>query len=177
MTPKQMKFTGLKIDTGADKSSIIGVPQYEAYWYTFSISKAIIPSTRRIRLMGGKKGAVGEVIIQILFNYLGVIIDVRFNILNGIVHTLLSTKDIWSNGLEISIQECVITQDVRKQRLEMIDFFLVYRWQPHNLSYEIYTEGELKSIHRALGHPSIRANTNLLRKANGNQLEVETREW
>lgn len=74
--------------------------------------------------------AAGEAVNQIPFNDLKVIIDVRFIILSGYVATLLSTKDLLSNGLDIRIQDCVITQGGKRQKLEMMYFFLVYRWQP-----------------------------------------------
>lgn len=120
-------FKVLKIDTGANKSSIIGFPQYEAYCVNFGLFKAIRPTTQRIKVIGGKQEAVGEVVIQIPFQGLSVIIDVRFIILSSDVPTLLSLKYLWSNRIDISIQECVKKLGFQRQDLEMIDFFLVYK--------------------------------------------------
>lgn len=76
---------------------------------------AVGPYTRRIKGTVGNQRAVGKEIIQIPFSDLGLKIDVRFITSNYAVSTMISNKDLWSNGLVLSIQACVITYTCKKQ--------------------------------------------------------------
>lgn len=172
---KPVGFEGLKVDTGANRSSIMSARQYGAYCETFGLIGNVRPSEKRVKGIGGRQVVVGVANIQIPFDKLGLIIDVWFAILDADVPTLLSLRDLWINGLDISIQECVIKLGQKKQELEMVNFFLVYKWQPGVLSYALYTEKELRTIHRTFGHPSIKATTSLLKRASGDELDTKTR--
>lgn len=61
------------------------------------------PVNRIFRGIGWRQCAVGEAVIQIPFSDLGLIIDFKFVILGSDVPTMLSTKDLLSNGLDISV--------------------------------------------------------------------------
>lgn len=63
--------------------------------------KVIRLLTIRIKGIGGKRGAIDEAEIQIPFKTLGIRIEVKFIILDPELPTLLSTKDLWTKGLDI----------------------------------------------------------------------------
>lgn len=114
------EFEGLNVGTGENRSSVIGNPQSEDNFRTFGLVKGICPSSMQIEGNGGKQGVIGEGVIQISFKGLGIIIDVKFKIIDSHVPTLGVTKDIWTNGLGISVQECEIKHGDEKQDLDKI---------------------------------------------------------
>lgn len=134
-TTGRKTFLRLKVDTGGRKSSIFGMPHYEAYYHTFRRMRAIRPCTRMVKGIAGKREADGVAVIKMLLKDRKMLTDVPFIILSGDVPTLLTTKELPSNGLEISIPNCVIAHGGRRKNPEMIELFLVYRWQPEDLSY------------------------------------------
>lgn len=150
------EFMGLKVDTGANKSSIMSLSQYRIYCKLFGVPMGLKPSTRQIKGIGEKREAAGKETIQIQFSLLSMIIDVEFLILEADVPTLLSMKDLGDNGLDISIQVCVIILGDLKQPLKMVNFFLVYRWHPDDLPFALYTESKLRTIHTTFGPHQLR---------------------
>lgn len=93
-------FDGLRIDTTANKTSVISKCQYHEYCQIFSFP-SIINSSRNIVIKGvvGSRTSVGIVVIQAPLKNLDIIIDISFLVFEKRVPTLLSMKDKIDNGL------------------------------------------------------------------------------
>lgn len=90
--------------------------------------------------------------IQVPFNELRVIIDVDFWIIEERVPTLLSMRDMIHNGLDISIQHARIYPGKSSQKFAFENCFLIHRWDATKSMHIYYTENELRTIHRTMGH-------------------------
>lgn len=90
--------------------------------------------------------------------------------------TLLSMKDMLDNNLDISIEECFVKFQGLRQTLTMDNYFLVHRWTVKDLPYAFYTASELRNIKRVFGHPSVKATTNLIKRAKGKRLSKDKRQ-
>lgn len=157
---------GIRLDTAANRRSVMGESQYEAYKRDFGLKVPILPSTRKdLKGVGGNGKVIGEPHIQIPFNALRLIIDVTFSIMEQDTPSLLSNKDMIDNGLDVSLQGRYLHVGQRRQPLSIENYFLVYRWTARNTSFALYTEQELRKIHRSFGHPSVRATEQLLKRA------------
>lgn len=98
-------FNGLRMYTGANRMSAMSNGQYTAYTTEFRLKNAMKPaSDRTIRGIGGRRKAVGMDRIQIPFSDLGTVIDVDFLIIMEAIPSLISMKDISTNGMDIYIQ-------------------------------------------------------------------------
>lgn len=53
----------------------------------------------------------------------------------------------------------------------MENYFLVHRWCPSDVPCSLYSEQELRTLHRTFGQPSVSALQVLLEKANGSKIE------
>lgn len=159
-------FDGVRLETCATRRSVMSKSQYQAYTKEFGLKDVMKPSTNRsIRGIGGTQKACGTARIQLPFEQLGIIIDVDSLIIEENIPYPLSMKDMLLNGLDISIQEQEISIQVRKQKLTMENYLLIYRYTSDNMSYSMYTESELRRIHRLFGHPYVQATEKLLRRA------------
>lgn len=88
-------FDGLRIDTCANRTSVIIECQYQAYCYSFNLPFITRPSGNQIKKgNGGSSTSSGIFMIQVPFNYLDFIIDVSFLIIKEDVPTLLSMRDL-----------------------------------------------------------------------------------
>ena len=165
------KFKGIIIDTAANRRSVICEQQLKAYEVEFGVRLPIRQSLKRVvKGIAGKGEVVGEVLIPIPFNKLGIIIDVDFIVLGCNCPSLLSNKDMLTNGLDISIQGKFLYMGDRRQPLTLKNYFFIYEWDAKELPYILYTEGELRRIHRGFGHPSVLSTYNLLKRANKSKL-------
>lgn len=63
-------------------------------------------------------------------------------------------RDMLRHGLEISIQKREVSFQNLRHPLAMENYFLVHRWQKESIPFILYTEGELRTLHRTFGHPS-----------------------
>ena len=88
---------------------------------------------------------------------------------------LLCMKDMLENYLDISIQNCIITHNDRIQEFTLEYYFLVYRWSVKDMTYILYTEKELRKIHKIFGHPSIESTKKVLKRASGSKLDSKTK--
>lgn len=174
-------FDGLRIDTCANRTSVIGNIQYERYCRDFGVLKEIRPSNCKwLKGLGGTRpGILGVVKLQVPFSNLNLVIDVDFSMISDEdprdpSPTLLSMKDMLDNNIDISIEECCVKFQGLRQALTMENYFLVYRWTVKDLPYALYTASELRNIHRVFGHLSVRATTNLIKKAQGKGLSKDT---
>ena len=170
-------FRGILIDTCANKSSVISPSQYRAYCETFQVPCNILKQNiRSLKGIGGKSVSIGTATIPVPFKDLNLVIDVTFQILDSNVPTLLSMKDMHDNGLDISIQDKVVKYKHLLQPLAFENYFLVHRWQPGDVAYSLYTESELRKLHRVFGHPSASALVNLLKRADPQKMRKEVKE-
>lgn len=103
------------------------------------------------------------------------IIYVYFIVLNEDIPILMSVKYMITGGLEISLIGRYVSPGKRKQALLLKNYFPTYRWTQRDLPYVMYTERELRTIHRPFGHPSIRATINSLKRADEEgRLDLDT---
>ena len=169
------EFKGVTIDTGANRKSVMCISQYKAYEQEFGRKIPIKPSKKKgLKGIGGQGEVVGEVTIQIPFQKLGLIIDVDFAVLKGECPSLLSNKDMLQNNLDISLQGRYIHVGDRRQPLALENFFFIHKWSCNDTPYALFTEDELRKIHRGFGHPSVKASYHLLRRANPDTLPPQT---
>lgn len=170
------QFEGVRLDTAANRRSVMSIRQYEAYQKEFGLRVPIRATERRtLRGIGGHGTIVGEAMIQIPFGDLGLVIDVTFTILEEDVPSLLSNRDMIDNGLDLSLQGRYLYKGSRKQPLALENYFLIYRWKAGTTPFALYSEGELRRIHRGFGHPSVRATEKLLERAAGENIDEDTR--
>lgn len=80
------------------------------------------------------------------------------------------------NDLDISIQDQVVSYKHLRHSLLLENYFLVHRWKTEDLSYSLYTETELRKLHRVFGHPSVSALSGLLKGARPEQMTPTVRE-
>lgn len=68
------------------------------------------------------------------------------------------------NKLKISVHERYLNVRDFRQPLSSESLFFVYRWNYCTNTYLLYTEQELRYIHKRFGNPSVRAARKLLQK-------------
>lgn len=66
---------------------------------------------------------------------LGIVIDLRFQIIATKIPTLLCVKDMIENGLDISIKYPVVKMGDKEQRIQLGNYLLVHRWYPNNVQF------------------------------------------
>lgn len=170
--PHSLTFAGVRIDTCANRRSTMSRKKYITYCQEFgrrlSIKSAahndegILGTGRRVPFMG-------TVFIQISFSGLQVEIDVDFLLVDKAVPARLSMRDMLQNGLDISLQDAAIFIGTgiakRANQLQLCNFFLTHTWMPSSMPWSLFTEPELRKIHRMFGHSSVRDTMALLRRA------------
>lgn len=70
-----------------------------------------------VKRIGRQQIATGMVIIQITFRDVELVISEEFMVIKDNIHTVLSMKDMPTNGLEILIQDALICFGDRTQKL------------------------------------------------------------
>lgn len=120
-------FDGVRIDTGCSRSLAISIGQYRSYCSIFhapmQISKQGI---RTLSGLGGKAVTIGTATIPIPFKKLGVIANVKFQIVEP---SLLSTQDMHQSGLYVNIQQKCMTYNGNKHPLSFENYCLIHRWE------------------------------------------------
>lgn len=169
-------FKGIYIDTCANRSSVMSYSQYKAYCEEFKVPCSISREESRIlRGIGGKSSSIGTAIILVPFRDLNLVLDIKFQIVSDNVPTLLSMKDMLDNGLDISIQQKEVKFKHLMHPLIMENYFLIHRWRPGDMAFSLYTETELRKLHRVFGHPTVSSFTNLLRRARPDDMTADIR--
>lgn len=85
--------------------SVMSSGQYAAYTKDFGLNKIMKPAPdRKIRGIGGRRKANGLARIQISFTDLGAVMEVDFLIITEDIPSLLSLRDMYRNGMDLSIQ-------------------------------------------------------------------------
>ena len=93
---KNIVFDGARIDAGCSRSSVISIGQYRAYCSNFRAPIFISQKgAKSVNGLGGKAIAIVAATIPIPFKKLGIIADVRFQVVNENIPSLLSMKDIY----------------------------------------------------------------------------------
>ncbi len=169
-------FKGILLDTCCNRSSVMSLSQYKAYCEEFNVPTKLKPDTKSISGIGGNSKAVGTAMIPIPFTDLNLVIDVEFTIMKDNVPTLLSMKDMKDNGLDLSIQKEELYYKHLTQQLSMENYFLIHRWGKGDIAYSLYTESELRKLHRVFGHPTVSALFKLLQQARGSEIDKSVRE-
>ncbi len=171
---EETKFKGLYIDTCANRSSVMSYAQYTAYCEEFQVPVCIErESIRPLHGIGGNSSPIGTANIPVPFRDLNLVIDVRFQIVKDNVPSLLCMKDMLDNGLDISILDSEIRYKHLSQPLELKNYFLIHKWKRGDIGYSLYTEAELKKLHKSFGHPSVSALVNVLKRARPNEMSSE----
>ena len=174
---EETRFEGIILDTGANRRSAMSIKQYKAYCREFHVPFDIdYQDNHNLLGIGGQGRAIGTATIPIPFVDLDIVIDVKFRILDTNCPNLLSLRDMKENGLDMSIQKNVITYKHKIQDLSVINDFLMHKWTTEDMEYALYTEKELKRLHRVFGHPSVVALQNLLKRANPDEFGPELRQ-
>lgn len=100
-----LTFDGIRIDTAANRMSVMVLGQYDSYKCKFELAVPINESKANLLNGIGESGTVtGEARIQIPFSALDLVIDVTFSILKEDAPSLLINRDMIDNGLEISLE-------------------------------------------------------------------------
>lgn len=168
-------FNRVIIDTAANRRSIISLAQFHTYQHEFGRKIPISPARKYVKGISGKSRALDEVTIQVSFTNLNLILDIEFSILGDDMPSLLCNKDLIENGLDISLQGGYLYIGNAQEPLTLNNYFFIYKWSAGSIPYVIYTEDELRKIHRTFGHPSVTSTHNLLRRASDEPPKPEVR--
>jgi hypothetical protein len=169
------EFKGVIIDTGANRASLMSLAQYRAYCKKFKVPAKISGDQKCFKGIAGGRRSIGSALVTIPFPKLGICSDVLFSIMKESVPTLLSLKDLRRTGVDLSIQRNVLTLMGQEQPLSTKDDFLWHRWHQSDAG-ALFTESELKSLHRSFGHPSAGALYRLLKRARPEQTSATVQE-
>jgi hypothetical protein len=112
---------------------------------------------------------IGCAKIPIPLSAIGIAILVDFQIMDGSVPSLLSLADVKGNMLDVKMLENRIEVGGKSQPLTFENRFLVHKWQKSDVRSALYTESEVRRLHRSFGHPSAQALHNLLKRARPNE--------
>lgn len=150
-------FDELRIDNCANRTSAFSICQNKAYCETIGLPLTIrFTGSQQIKEIGGSSKSAGMVIIQVAFSYLDVVIDYSCLFIKEEVRALLSITDMLEKGLDTSSQGRCVSLRARCHQLTLEIYFLVHRWRPEDAPYNLYTELELRTLHRTFGHHSLR---------------------
>lgn len=125
-------------------------------------------------VIGVRNHAMGTANIQIHFKGLRKIIDVDFLLLDDAIPSLLLMRDMVKNGLDISLLKRHVSYGGRTHMLQMKNYFVIHTWEPEEIPFALYTEAELRSIHRNFGHPSIKSKEGLMCREIGGETDEES---
>lgn len=169
------KFEGLIMDTGANVKSTMRLSQYRTYCNTFGVQMDIRPS--RVRTIGGIAGGqsvVGSASIPVSFPEIGIVLDVDFAITEG-GPNLLCLAEMKRNRIQLDVLGDMVWHNGRGQRLHLVNNLLVHKWEPRSPAEALYTEAEVRQLHRAFGHPSVEKLSNLLSVARPEEMNGSVR--
>lgn len=139
------KLKSFRLVTGGNRASVMSKEPYHAYCRPFGLRPAIqTTGGRASRGIGRRKTSIGSSTIQFAFNYLQLMIDVEFLLLDDQVPTLLSMRDMIRNGLEISMQQAHSTHMTKKQRIKLDNYFFFHEWYPHDICFALYMENQIR---------------------------------
>jgi hypothetical protein len=140
----------------ANRSSITSISQYRLYCEEFGVAPRIDPTKKRpIKGIGGRRMTIGCPTIPIPLSTIGITITVDFQIIEGNVPSLLSLADVKRNMLDVKMLENRIEVGGKSQPLTFENGFLVHKWKNSDVFRALYTEAEVRKLHRSFGHPCV----------------------
>lgn len=170
-THDRPRFKGITMDTAANRRSVMSEEQYSAYQEEFGRRVPMRAPKRDVQGIGGKSLAVDEVTLQIPFTGLGIVLDIELSILREGTLSILCNKDLLDNNLDISLQGGYLYIGDRKKHFMLDNCFFIHLWSVDDVPFVLYTEGELRRIHRSFGHPSVASTHRLLKRASTKPLK------
>lgn len=108
--------------------------------------------------------------VQIPFRTLRKILYVEFLIIEKNIPTLLGLRGLMKNNSYIYLMGTCLIFDGRREPFQLRNYLLSYHWVPENVQFALYTEQDLRRIHRTSGHPSVVTTINFLKRANGGNI-------
>ena len=170
-------FHGIIIDTGANWTSIMCFQQYREYCFEFKTKMRIDKSdSKNINGLFTGASSMGTAVIPIPFLGLGLILDIRFRIMENNCESLFCLHDLKDNCLNLDVQREKILFNGKEQDLILRNDFLIYEWSPEDMHVVLYTEQELRQLHRNFGHPTISALKKMLKRANPEHQDKKTKD-
>jgi hypothetical protein len=170
------KFHGLILDTGANRASMISRAQYRAYCREFGVTMQVRPDqTRRIAGIAGGVAVLGRALIPVAFPELGLVLDVNFKITEH-GPSLLCLRDMKDANFQLDIQRNLLWHGKKAQHLRLDNDHLLHLWTPETACTTLYTEVEVRKLHRAFGHPSVEKLANLLKTARPDEVNADVRQ-
>lgn len=112
----------------------------------------------------GSPSSIGTAVIPILFGNLTVILDIKFVIMRQDCQTLFFLNDLKENGLNLDVQRDKMEFGDKEQDLLLEKDFLKHKWPPSDMPYVLYTESELRSLHRNFEHPAMSSFKRVLKR-------------
>lgn len=89
-------------------------------------------------------------------------IDINILLMTGEIPTLLCTKYMIENRLDLFLKYLEITHGGKTHKLQLENVFLGYRWGIQYMKYVLFTDQKLMRIHKVFGHPSVGATQMIL---------------
>ncbi len=145
-------FQGVMCDTGANRSSIMSLKQYQAYCREHLRPAALqspgidTSSTKKMHGFAGSTSTIGHADIAIPIEGLKIVPTIRFHIVDHDCPTILCLRDMKRLGIEISIQNNCLVLGNLKHALVQENDLLWLKWRPYE--QVLYTEEELRKLHK-----------------------------
>lgn len=117
---------------------------------------------KTLRAIGCSGKSIDMDRIEIPFTELIIIIDVDFAILKEDVSSFQSNLDMIENGRDIPLQERYPHIVSLRQPLAFESFFFIYRSDLNSIQYVLYTEKDIRQIHRGFEQTSVQKTYDLL---------------
>jgi hypothetical protein len=165
-------FKGAVIDTGA-QSSVIGLPQAQAYSSEFGSRLFIRPSLTTFKFGNSTEKSLG--ITRIVVPTPGTLVSFDCDVVKADIPLLIGLDLLGRYSLDVIVAKGVLRSDDEKWSLPLVqkDGHIFLEW---NRVLDIcYTREELTKIHRHFYHPSTTKLFNLLRRADPKNLAEDTR--
>jgi hypothetical protein len=102
-------------------------------------------------------------------------VDVVIEIVHGAVPSFQSLKDLRESGVELSIQRKSLLLSGKEQPLHLENGFLVQKWE-ENEALALFTEDQLRKLHRSFGHPTAGSLYRLLKGARPDKASSSVRD-
>lgn len=101
---RERTVEGLRIDTCANRTSVVSKCQYDAYCQTLNLPSITDSSGNKVvKGVGGSSNVSWFVVIQLPFKYLDIIIYIAFLVIEEYVRPLLSIKNMFAGYLQLAI--------------------------------------------------------------------------
>ena len=130
----------------------------------------------RVRGIGRKCQLIGVAIIPIPFPDLNLTCNVLFHIIEGDVPSLFCLSDMKREGQDLRILKDRADHIGRSKILTYHNAVLSHKWTPTDCNFALYTEPELRKLHRSFGHPEANALFNVLKKTRPDGFDASVRE-